>query len=38
MDYHPFNAGHGGAAGLKANELSVWRDDPFHYHVIRWSQ
>lgn len=38
MDYHPFNAGHGGASGVKGGEISVWRDDPFHYHIRNWNQ
>ncbi len=36
MDYHEFNAGHGGATGLKGNEISVIRDGNFHYHVNKW--
>ncbi|MTW09195.1 hypothetical protein GM658_01145 [Pseudoduganella eburnea] len=38
MDYHPFNAGHGGAAGVQTGEIAVWRDGSFHYHVRRWNQ
>jgi RHS repeat-associated protein len=38
MDYHVFNAGHGGATGLKPNELAVIRDGSFHFHVNKWNQ
>ena len=36
MDHHRFNEGHGGPTGLKGNELSIWRDGDFHYHVNKW--
>jgi RHS repeat-associated protein len=36
MDYHTFNTGHGGASGVKLNEISVIRDGNFHYHVLKW--
>ena len=36
MDYHRYNPGHGGASGLKPDEIAVWRDGDFHYHVRKW--
>lgn len=36
MDYHRYNSGHGGATGLKSDEIAVWRDGDFHYHVRKW--
>ncbi|WP_232826317.1 RHS repeat-associated core domain-containing protein, partial [Cyanothece sp. BG0011] len=36
MDYHTFNTGHGGAVGVRPNEISVIRDGSFHYHVLKW--
>jgi RHS repeat-associated protein len=36
MDYHKYNSGHGGTSGLKADEIAVWRDGDFHYHVRKW--
>jgi len=36
MDYHRFNSGHGGSTGLKGNEISVIKDNNFHYHVNKW--
>lgn len=30
MDFHKFHN-----APLKSDELAVWRDDPFHYHVMK---
>lgn len=38
MDYHKFNPEHGGASGLKNDEISVWQDRDFHYHVRKWHQ
>ena len=37
MDYHRFNAGHGGVSGLQQRELAVFRDNDFHFHVNKWN-
>ena len=36
MDHHKPASGHGGANGIKANELAYWIDGSFHYHVNKW--
>jgi RHS repeat-associated protein len=30
--------GHGGVNGVKPNEVSVWADGSFHYHIRKWNQ
>ena len=37
MDYHPFNAGHGGVTGLQQRELAIIKDNNFHYHINKWN-
>ena len=36
IDYHKFASNHGGETGLKGNEISVIKDNNFHYHVNKW--
>ncbi|WAU72730.1 hypothetical protein [Acinetobacter sp. TR11] len=33
MDYHSWNVG---ATGVKNEEIHIFKDDPFHYHVMKW--
>jgi hypothetical protein len=35
MDAGALNPNHGNG-GVKGNELSVWSDKNFHYHVLKW--
>jgi RHS repeat-associated protein len=36
MDYHEWRDGHGGSKGKRGNEIRVWTDGNYHYHVMTW--
>lgn len=38
MDYHTWNQTHGGTDDIKTEEINVYKDDPFHYHVMKWER
>lgn len=36
LDFHFPDPRHGGIDGVRGNEIAVWADGSFHYHVLKW--